>query len=76
MPGLIGSERRRPTTKKLDPCPFCGKVPKGEWKQGQALPHLIVRHKEPSDCALEMSIIFAKDEDAAIEKWNRRVGDG
>lgn len=60
--------------KKLDPCPFCGEVPKGEWKQGQALPHLIVRHKEPSDCALAMSIIiFAEDKDAAIEKWNRRV---
>ena len=62
---------------KLEPCPFCGEVPKAEWNQGHSLPHLIIRHKEPTECALEMSIIiFAKDKDAAIEKWNRRVGDG
>ena len=36
-----------------------------------------IPNKEPTECALEMSIIiFAKDKDAAIEKWNRRVGDG
>ena len=60
--------------KKLDPCPFCGEVPKGEWKtKGVSLPHLVVRHKKPSGCPLEMSIlIFAEDKDAAIEKWNRR----
>lgn len=57
----------------IDPCPFCGEVPKAEWNQGKSLPHLIVRHKEPTECALEMSIIiFAKDKKAAIEKWNRR----
>ncbi len=60
--------------KKLDPCPFCGEVPKGEWNEGYYLPHLIVRHNYPTDCALEQSvIIFAENKDAAIEKWNRRV---
>ena len=62
---------------KLEPCPFCGEVPKAEWTQGAYLPHLTLRHPDKSDCALAMSvIIFAEDKDAAIEKWNRRVERG
>lgn len=65
----------KPKVADLAPCPFCGIVPKAEWNQSVELPHLIVRHNIPTDCALEMSvIIFAKDKNAAIEKWNRRAG--
>ena len=62
---------------KLKQCPFCGEVPKAEWHTDSYMPHLIVRHKAPTECALEMSVhIFAEDEAAAIQKWNRRVEHG
>lgn len=60
--------------KKLDPCPFCGEVPKFKWVMGERLAHAEIKHKSQNcACPLHMTLIyFAESEGAAINLWNRR----
>lgn len=65
---------------RLRECPFCGRKPQKVRQHqlaGFSSIYYTVDCKAPkSKCPVNPQTMFFKSEEAAIEAWNRRAGDG
>ena len=65
---------------KLKPCPFCGRKPsKVRSYKGQHISetfYFVECKAQKSKCGVTPKTRWFVTEEAAIEAWNRRVGDG
>jgi len=65
---------------ELKPCPFCGRKPT-KVRQHQIAGFAVIYynvecHTRASKCPVQPKTMYFKSEEAAIEAWNRRAGDG